>query len=147
MKKYYETYFILDGNLEDAQIEEIITKYVNFLKKNDAEIRNIEKIGRRRLAYQIKKSTNGYYICIEFYSDTSVLSKLERNYKLDEKIIRYLNIHMSKKELNEKDEFMTKKEKQLKEQKELEASKIQESNQPVIPTEKIAQVGNIEKKE
>ena len=54
MKKNYESYIIFDGNLEDSNIEEFISKYENLLKKNEVDIKNIDRIGRRRLAYAIK---------------------------------------------------------------------------------------------
>ena len=58
MKKNYESYIIFDGNLEDSNIEEFISKYENLLKKNEVDIKNIDRIGRRRLAYAIKKKLN-----------------------------------------------------------------------------------------
>nr|MBP9191516.1 30S ribosomal protein S6 [Ignavibacteria bacterium] len=62
-KKHYESYIIIDGNLEEAAIEEEITKNENLLKKHEVEIMNIDRIGRKKLAYQIKKRSNGYYVC------------------------------------------------------------------------------------
>ena len=105
-KRHYESYIILDGNFEDSAIEEIIKKYENLLTKNKAEIKNIDKIGRRRLAYQIKRKQNGFYICFEYIAEPDFTMKLERTYKLDENILRYLTItiespkNLSNKELN-----------------------------------------------
>jgi small subunit ribosomal protein S6 len=109
VKKHYETYIIVDGNIEDNVVEDIIKRYESLLKKNDVEINNIDKIGRKRLAYPIKKKQNGYYICFEIISKTDVISKLERAYKLDEDVLRYLTIFMSKKTLKEKEEHFKKK--------------------------------------
>ena len=107
--KYYESYIIIDGNLEDTAIEEEIKKYENLFKKNEIEIKNIERIGRRRLAYSIKKRLNGYYVCFEIASSPTLISKLERTYILDENILRYLTIYMSPKSLREKDEHLKNK--------------------------------------
>jgi len=109
IKKHYETYIIVDGNYEDNVIEEIIKKYEAFFKKNDVEIKNIDRIGRRRMAYQIKKKQNGFYVCFEIIASATVIAKLERTYKLDENIIRYLTIIMDKKTLKEKDDYLKKK--------------------------------------
>ena len=108
-KKYYESYIIIDGNLEDNAVDEIIKKYENLFKKNEIEIKNIDKIGRRRLAYPIKKRVNGYYVCFEINSPSNLLSKLERTYILDESILRYLTIYMSAKTIREKDEHLKNK--------------------------------------
>jgi small subunit ribosomal protein S6 len=109
IKKHYESYIIVDGNYEDNVIEEIIKKYEAFFKKNEVEIKNVDKIGRRRMAYQIKKKQNGFYVCFEIIASATVIAKLERTYKLDENIIRYLTIIMDKKTLKEKDDYLKKK--------------------------------------
>ena len=109
IKNHYETYIIVDGNYEDTVIEEIIKKYEAFFKKNEVEIKNIDRIGRRRMAYQIQKKQNGFYVCFEIISDATVIAKLERTYKLDENILRYLTIIMDKKTLKEKEDYLKKK--------------------------------------
>ena len=109
IKNHYETYIIVDGNYEDTVIEEIIKKYEAFFKKNEVEIKNIDRIGRRRMAYQIQKKQNGFYVCFEIIADATVIAKLERTYKLDENILRYLTIIMDKKTLKEKEDYLKKK--------------------------------------
>lgn len=135
VNKNYETYIIVDGNLEDNVIEDIIAKYESLLKKNGVEIKNIEKIGRKRLAYPINKKQNGFYICYEIISDPDYISKLERIYKLDENVLRYLTIYMSKKTIKEKEEYLKKRavmaakydaEKKEAEEKELESKASEE---------------------
>lgn len=109
IKNHYESYIIVDGNYEDNVIEEIIKKYEAFFKKNEVEIKNTDRIGRRRMAYQIKKKQNGFYVCFEIIASASLIAKLERTYKLDEYIIRSLTIIMDKKTLKEKDDYLKKK--------------------------------------
>ncbi|MCX6161697.1 MAG: 30S ribosomal protein S6 [Ignavibacteriae bacterium] len=108
-KRNYEIYIILDGNSEDPVIEDIITKYESWLKKNEAEINIIDKIGRRRLAYAIKRIQNGYYICFEVLAPAEIIAKLERAFKLDDNVIRHLTVLMSKQELRDKNEHIKKR--------------------------------------
>ena len=137
IKKNYESYMIFDGNFDDHAIEEIISKYENLLKKNDVDIKNIDRIGRRRLAYAIKKKLNGYYVCFEIISDPAFLAKLEKTFKLDENVLRYLNVHMDKKTMQEKDEYLKKKavfaEKAEEERK--EAAKPEVKDEPYVKQE------------
>lgn len=109
IKKYYESYLIIDGNLDDAAIEDVIKKYESLFLKNDIEVKNTDRIGRKRLAYQIKKRLNGYYVCFEIMAPPQLIVKLERAYFLDENILRYLTIYMSPKSLKEKDEHLKNK--------------------------------------
>ena len=108
-KKLYESYIIIDGNLEENAIEEEIKKNEALLVKNDIEIINIDKIGRKRLAYPIKKRQNGYYVCFEILAPANVITKLERSYILDENILRYLTIYISSITKREKKEHFKNK--------------------------------------
>ena len=108
-KKLYESYIIIDGNLEENAIEEEIKKNEALLAKNEIEIINIDKIGRKRLAYPIKKRQNGYYVCFEILAPANVITKLERSYILDENILRYLTIYISSITKREKEEHFKNK--------------------------------------
>ncbi len=98
-KRIYETTFIINSYLEDPQIEAIINSVEETIKKNGGIIKVFDKIGRKRLAYPIKKKNNGYYCYIVFESTPDFISKLERFYKLEEGILRYLTIALDKKAL------------------------------------------------
>lgn len=91
-KNHYESVVIINAALEDEQINSIITKVEDHLKTNGAEITDIDKWGRKRLAYPIQKSKSGYYVIFRFVCETNIISGLERMYRLDENIIRYLTI-------------------------------------------------------
>jgi len=108
-KKHYESYIIIDGNLEEAAIEEEITKNENLLKKHEVEIMNIDRIGRKKLAYQIKKRSNGYYVCFEISAPADSLKKIERAYVLDENILRHLTILITPITKREKEEHFKNK--------------------------------------
>ncbi len=92
----YESAVIINAALDDEQIESIITRIKEFLTNNGGEIREIENWGRKRLAYMINKSKIGYYAIFRFDAPTNIISKLERNYTLDEHILRYLTISLDK---------------------------------------------------
>jgi len=108
-KRHYETYIIVDGNLDDTAIEEVIKKYESLLTKNEAEIVKTERIGRRRLAYSIKGRQNGSYVAIEIISSPAVVTKLEKTFKLDENILRFLTIFVSARTIKEKEEHIKNK--------------------------------------
>lgn len=108
-KKHYESYIIIDGNLEEAAIEEEITRNENLLKKNDVDIINIDRIGRKKLAYQIKKRSTGYYVCFDITAPAESLKKIERAYVLDENILRHLTILITPITQREKEEHFKNK--------------------------------------
>ena len=125
VKKNYESYIIIDGNFEDEKVEEIIGKYEKHLNKNGAREVKTDRIGRKRLAYPIKKKLNGFYVCFEFMCEPKVINKIERSYKLDENILRFLTFYMSPKTLKEKEEYLKKRamlEEKLKEEEKKESA-------------------------
>lgn len=101
--KIYESIIIINATLEDAQIEAEVEKIKDFITKNSGEIRALEKWGRRRLAYAIKKKNNGYYCLYEFKAPGDLIAKLERQYLLNENIIRFLTVELNKKALKAKE--------------------------------------------
>jgi small subunit ribosomal protein S6 len=96
-KKIYETTFIANSTLDDAQIDQIVERFKEFLTKNGAEIRVMEKWGRKRLAYPIEKKNNGFYTICEFNGPADIIAKIERYYALDENVMRFLTVQLSEK--------------------------------------------------
>jgi small subunit ribosomal protein S6 len=92
----YESAVIINAALDDEQINGILSRIKDFITNNGGEIREIENWGRKRLAYMINKSKIGYYAIFRFDAPTTIISKLERNYSLDEHILRYLTISLDK---------------------------------------------------
>lgn len=91
----YETTVIINASLDDTQVEGVITRISETITKNGGSIIALNKWGRKRLAYQISKKTNGYYVNIEFTAPAALIATLERSYQLDEMVLRYLTIVLS----------------------------------------------------
>ncbi len=101
--RIYESVIIINATLEDAQVETEIEKIKDFILKNGGELRALEKWGRRRLAYAIKKKNNGFYVLYEFKAPGDIVAKLERQYLLNENVIRFMTIELNKKALKAKE--------------------------------------------
>ncbi len=92
----YESVAIINAALEDDQIEVTISRILETIKSQGGELIEVDKWGRKRLAYPIQKSKSGYYLVLRFNAPTELIAVLERNYRLDENIIRYLTITLDK---------------------------------------------------
>lgn len=97
LTRHYETTFIINATLDDAQTEAVIARVHEVLVKNGATDASVEKWGRKRLAYPIQKKNNGFYVVIIFSAKGEAVAKLERHYQLDENIIRYLTVQLDAK--------------------------------------------------
>ena len=127
-KKMYESAVLINAALEEDQIQSIISRIKELISSNDGEITDVEDRGRKRLAYMIKKSKIGYYIIFQFNAYPQIISTLEKFYKLDENILRYLSIKLTKNALE-----------QIEKNK---AQSLAEANNVIVEYDKIAKVEN-----
>jgi small subunit ribosomal protein S6 len=99
--RVYESAILINAALDDEAIKTLIERIKETITTNGGEILEIEDWGRKRLAYQIKKSKIGYYSIFRFNSLPDLIPKLERYYQLDESVLRYLTVTLSKEALDQ----------------------------------------------
>jgi small subunit ribosomal protein S6 len=88
----YETVFILHPSSEEARVEEEIEGVRQIILAGSGEIVQVDRWGRRRMAYGIRKVNEGIYTLIRFRSGPGVLTDLDRRYRLREDILRHLTV-------------------------------------------------------
>ncbi len=95
MRKY-ETIFVLKPNLEEAKKIELVEKFKAIIAA-DGEVLKVDEWGQRRLAYEIEKLREGYYVLVDFKANPTLPQELERNFKISEDVIRYIVINREEK--------------------------------------------------
>lgn len=90
----YESAVIINAALDDEQIEGEVSRLKEYIINLGGEIIEIDKWGRKRLAYMVNKSKIGYYAIYRFYAPSNIIAKLERSYILDDNILRFLTIQL-----------------------------------------------------
>ena len=86
----YETIYIVKPDLDSKSLKGLEEKYENLLKLNKAIIEYKENWGLRNLAYKIQNYKKGFYYMVVFNGEKESVSELERNFRIDENIIRFL---------------------------------------------------------
>ena len=98
--KHYETMFILKPTLTEEETVAQLDGVKALFEKNGAEIVATENIGIKELAYEIEKCKRGYYYVIYFQGNPAGIAEIERNYRMNENLIRFIFIkYDSKKEV------------------------------------------------
>lgn len=87
----YESVIIIKPNLDEEEIDNITQKVKDIIEENGT-VTKVEKMGMKKLAYEIRKNKEGYYIVIYFEADASIISELERYYRITENIIKFINV-------------------------------------------------------
>jgi small subunit ribosomal protein S6 len=88
----YEILFIAHADLSDDNLNEIIERYKTTITTLQGIIVKIDKWGTRKLAYEIKKQSKGSYVLIDFAGKSSIVLELERNLKIDDKILKFMTV-------------------------------------------------------
>lgn len=88
----YETVFILHPKVDEAGIENEIAAVKKIIADGKGELVGVQKWGRRKLAYKIRKAYEGFYVLVRFKSGPDVLKELDRIFRLNEMVLRNLTI-------------------------------------------------------
>ena len=92
----YETVFIINPNLEDDAIKALIEKFSKLIN-NDGKVEEVSEMGKKRLAYEIKKNKEGYYVSINFEAKPELIEELERIYRITDEIIKFIVVKKDEK--------------------------------------------------
>ena len=87
----YESVVIVNPNLEEESIKNLIKKFSDLIN-TDGTVASVEEMGKRKLAYEIKKLKEGYYIVIKFEAKPELIAELERNYRITDEVIKFMVI-------------------------------------------------------
>ncbi|MHC1725104.1 MAG: 30S ribosomal protein S6 [Syntrophobacteraceae bacterium] len=108
MRKY-ETFFITDPDLPDETNSVVDNKVQAIISSNGGEVLTFTPWGKRKLAYPIRKRTRGLYVLMEYSGGPELVAELERNLRIDERILKFITVKLE-------DRFDPEKEKERKAQ-------------------------------
>jgi len=100
MTRHYETLFVVKPTLTEEEIRAQIDGVRNILEKEGAQIASEFDWGMRKLAYEIEKNPRGYYYVFYYTAPGGLIAELERTFRYNEEILRFLNVkYETKKEI------------------------------------------------
>jgi small subunit ribosomal protein S6 len=90
--RLYETAFLITPKLEEEETEKLIGKMAEVVKKKKGKMVNIEKWGKRKLAYPIDKLDEAVYVFFHYEGDPDIPHELQRRFRQTETVLRYLTL-------------------------------------------------------
>ncbi|KQO03210.1 MULTISPECIES: 30S ribosomal protein S6 [Arthrobacter] len=84
----YELMVIIDPDVEERSIDPTLEKFLNVVRNGGGTVDKVDIWGRRRLAYEIQKKTEGIYAVVNFTATPAVAAELDRQLSLNETIMR-----------------------------------------------------------
>jgi small subunit ribosomal protein S6 len=88
----YETILIAHVDLSEDELSSLIARYSTLITGQKGILVKVERWGKRRLAYLIKKQQRGFYILIDYAGETAAVNELERNLKINDKILKFMTV-------------------------------------------------------
>ena len=90
----YETIFIASPTLTDEQADELVRQFEGIIAEQGGELLKTEKWGRKKLAYEVQKFSEGYYTLFDMNAGSSLIAELERRFRNHDSVIKYLSVRM-----------------------------------------------------
>lgn len=90
----YETIFIASPTLTDEQSDELVKQYEGIIAEQGGELLKTDKWGRKKLAYEVQKFSEGYYTLFEMNAGPDLIAELERRFRNNDAVIKYLSVRM-----------------------------------------------------
>jgi small subunit ribosomal protein S6 len=86
--RHYELMVILDPELEERTVAPSLDRFLNVVRKGGGSIENVNIWGRRKLAYEIKKKSEGIYAVVDMQAEPDLAKELDRQLNLNESVLR-----------------------------------------------------------
>lgn len=88
----YEALYVITPELNDEANQAVMDKFAQIIADNGGEVVKTDVWGKRKLAYAIDYKTEGYYVLVDFNAQSELPRELERNFRNDERILRFMVI-------------------------------------------------------
>jgi small subunit ribosomal protein S6 len=119
MNRTYEIMFIVRPDVEEADLDKLIEGFSSNITSGGGEVKSVEKMGRRRLAYTVRKFNDGFYILLNVSAAGSLIAEIERRLRVSEQVIKFITVRMDE------------EEKRLAKIKAIRDTKVKRSAQPI----------------
>ena len=87
----YETVIIINSSVEEEAMKTLIQKFQDLIN-TAGEVESVEEMGKKKLAYLIKKQKEAYYVLINFIAKPELISELERVYGITDEVLKFIVI-------------------------------------------------------
>jgi small subunit ribosomal protein S6 len=94
MNRTYEIMFIVRPDVEEAEQDKLIETFSGYVTGGGGTVKSTEKMGRRRLAYTVKKFNDGFYVLLIVEAPAALVSELERRLRVADAVIKFITVRM-----------------------------------------------------
>ncbi len=92
--RLYETIFIASPTLTDEQSDELVKHFEGVIAEQGGELLKTDKWGRKKLAYEVQKFSEGYYTLFQMNAGPKLVAELERRFRNHDSVIKFLSVRL-----------------------------------------------------
>ena len=89
----YESVVIINPNVDEEGIKALVQRFTTLIN-NDGKVEKVDELGKKRLAYEVKKNKEGYYVVFNFEGKPELIAELERNYRITDEVIKFITVRL-----------------------------------------------------
>ena len=89
----YESMIIINPAVDEEKVNELSTRFTDMINK-DGNVEKVDNLGKRKLAYPVKKNEDGIYVVFYFTANPSIIAELERIYRITDDVIKFMTIRV-----------------------------------------------------
>ncbi len=94
MQRTYEVMFIIRPDLQEEDLDKLISNLESQATNAGATVKNVERMGKRRLAYLVRKFTDGFYVLLTVEADGKAIHEIERRLRVSEPVIKFISVRI-----------------------------------------------------
>ena len=91
----YESIIIVNPNVDEAGLKALEEKFTGLINEN-GKVESVEQMGKRKLAYDIKKFKEATYVLFNFVANPELIAELERVYRITDDVIKFITVRLEK---------------------------------------------------
>jgi small subunit ribosomal protein S6 len=98
MSRLYEVMFILRPDMAEEDADKLIAGFASTVTHGGGQVKSVEKMGRRKLAYMVRRFADGNYVLLTIEASGPVVLELERRLRVTEPVIKFITVRMDEEE-------------------------------------------------
>lgn len=87
----YESVVIINPNVDEEGVKSLVKKFTDLIN-TDGKVEKVDELGKKKLAYEVQKNKEGYYVVFYFEANPNLIAELERNYRITDEVIKFMSI-------------------------------------------------------
>ena len=85
----YESVIIINPSVDEEKVKSLVDRFSELINKS-GKVEKVDTLGKKKLAYEVKKNREGIYVVLYFEAEPSLIAELERNYRITDEVIKFI---------------------------------------------------------